>query len=67
VLPVLAAAFLGFFAVANAFFPIINVSLENPYVGGAPEHKHGSREPDGISGRNRPWPKCTPRSDPRRQ
>lgn len=31
VLPVLAAAFVGFFAVANAFFPIIHVSLENPY------------------------------------
>ena len=31
VLPVLAAAFIGFFAVANAFFPVIHVSLENPY------------------------------------
>lgn len=31
VLPVLAAAFAGFFAVANAFFPAIHVSLENPY------------------------------------
>jgi hypothetical protein len=31
VLPVLAAAFVGFFAVANAFFPVIHVSLENPY------------------------------------
>jgi hypothetical protein len=31
VLPVLAATFVGFFAVANAFFPIIHVSLENPY------------------------------------
>jgi len=31
VLPVLAATFLGFFAVANAFFPVIHVSLENPY------------------------------------
>jgi hypothetical protein len=31
VLPVLAAAFAGFFAVANAFFPLIHVSLENPY------------------------------------
>jgi len=31
VLPVLAAAFVGFFAVANAFFPDIHVSLENPY------------------------------------
>ena len=31
VLPVLAAAFLGLFAVANAFFPVIHVSLENPY------------------------------------
>ena len=30
-LPVLAAAFVGFFAVANAFFPVIHVSLENPY------------------------------------
>jgi hypothetical protein len=30
-LPVLAAAFIGFFAVANAFFPAIHVSLENPY------------------------------------
>ena len=31
VLPVLAAAFVGFFAVANAFFSMIHVSLENPY------------------------------------
>src|SRR4051812_1793786 len=31
VLPVLAASFVGFFAVANAFFPVIHVSLENPY------------------------------------
>ncbi|HVT08328.1 MAG TPA: hypothetical protein VHO67_12795 [Polyangia bacterium] len=31
VLPVLAAAFIGFFAVANAFFPVIHVSRENPY------------------------------------
>jgi hypothetical protein len=31
VLPVLAAAFVGFFAVVNAFFPVIHVSLENPY------------------------------------
>src|SRR3954463_12273252 len=31
VLPVLVAAFVGFFAVANAFFPVIHVSLENPY------------------------------------
>ena len=31
VLPVLAATFVGFFAVANAFFPDIHVSLENPY------------------------------------
>jgi hypothetical protein len=31
VLPVLAAALVGFFAVANAFFPVIHVSLENPY------------------------------------
>jgi len=31
VLPVLAAAFVGFFAVANAFFPVVHVSLENPY------------------------------------
>jgi hypothetical protein len=31
VLPVLALAFVGFFAVANAFFPVIHVSLENPY------------------------------------
>ena len=30
-LPVLTAAFVGFFAVANAFFPVIHVSLENPY------------------------------------
>src|SRR6185369_11632092 len=30
-LPVLAAAFVGFFAVANAFFSVIHVSLENPY------------------------------------
>src|SRR6185369_17197764 len=31
VLPVLTAAFVGFFAVANAFFPVVHVSLENPY------------------------------------
>jgi uncharacterized membrane protein YhaH (DUF805 family) len=31
VLPVLTATFVGFFAVANAFFPVIHVSLENPY------------------------------------
>jgi hypothetical protein len=31
VLPVLAATFVGFFAVANAFFPAVHVSLENPY------------------------------------
>ena len=31
VLPVLAVAFVGFFAVANTFFPVIHVSLENPY------------------------------------
>jgi hypothetical protein len=31
VLPVLTAAFVGFFAVANRFFPAIHVSLENPY------------------------------------
>jgi hypothetical protein len=31
VLPALALAFVGFFAVANAFFPAIHVSLENPY------------------------------------
>lgn len=31
VLPVLAAAFVAFFAVANAFFPVIHVSFENPY------------------------------------
>jgi hypothetical protein len=31
VLPVLAAAFVGFFAIANAFFPAIHVSMENPY------------------------------------
>src|SRR4051812_48602464 len=31
VLPVLVAAFVGFFAVANAFFPVIHLSLENPY------------------------------------
>ena len=31
VLPVLAAAFVAFFAVANTFFPVIHVSLENPY------------------------------------
>ena len=31
VLPVLAVAFVGFFAVANAIFPVIHVSLENPY------------------------------------
>jgi len=30
-LPVLAATFVGFFAVANAFFPAVHVSLENPY------------------------------------
>jgi uncharacterized membrane protein YhaH (DUF805 family) len=30
-LPVLAAAFVGFFAIANALFPVIHVSLENPY------------------------------------
>ncbi|HEX2660191.1 MAG TPA: hypothetical protein VHU40_18035, partial [Polyangia bacterium] len=30
-LPVLAVAFVGFFAIANAFFPLIHVSLENPY------------------------------------
>src|SRR5262245_53507312 len=30
VLPVLAATFVGFFAVANAFFSVIHVSLENP-------------------------------------
>src|SRR6187549_2099655 len=29
VLPVLAVAFVGFFAVANTFFPVIHVSLEN--------------------------------------
>jgi hypothetical protein len=31
VLPVVTATFVGFFAVANAFFPVIHVSLENPY------------------------------------
>jgi hypothetical protein len=31
VLPVLAAAFVGFFAVANALFPVIHISLEDPY------------------------------------
>ncbi|HVY37062.1 MAG TPA: hypothetical protein VHM31_03985 [Polyangia bacterium] len=31
VLPVLAVTFIGFFAVANAFFPVIHVSRENPY------------------------------------
>src|SRR5512140_2603413 len=31
VLPVLVATFVGFFVVANAFFPVIHVSLENPY------------------------------------
>jgi hypothetical protein len=31
VLPVLTTAFVGFFVVANAFFPAIHVSLENPY------------------------------------
>ncbi|HEY5285135.1 MAG TPA: hypothetical protein VIM14_20245, partial [Polyangia bacterium] len=31
VLPVLASTFVGFFTVANAFFPAIHVSLENPY------------------------------------
>jgi hypothetical protein len=31
VLPVLAAAFVGFFAVANTFFSAIHISLENPY------------------------------------
>lgn len=35
VLPVLAATFLGFFAVANAFFPVIHVSLESPYADAA--------------------------------
>ncbi|HXJ19532.1 MAG TPA: hypothetical protein VMT03_04795 [Polyangia bacterium] len=30
-LPVLAVTFAGFFAAANAFFPRIHVSLENPY------------------------------------
>lgn len=30
-LPVLAGTFVGFFIVANAFFPVIHVSLENPY------------------------------------
>src|SRR4051812_49697560 len=30
-LPVLAAAFIGFFVVANVCFPVIHVSLENPY------------------------------------
>jgi len=28
--PVSSATFVGFFAIANAFFPIIHVSLENP-------------------------------------
>ncbi len=32
VLPVLAATFLGFFAVANAFFSTIHVSLQSPYA-----------------------------------
>ncbi len=32
VLPVVAAAFVGFFAVANAFFPVIHVSLQSPYA-----------------------------------
>jgi uncharacterized membrane protein YhaH (DUF805 family) len=31
VLPVLAGTFVGFFAIANAFFPAIHVSLESPY------------------------------------
>jgi uncharacterized membrane protein YhaH (DUF805 family) len=31
VLPVLTAVFVGFFTVANRFFPVIHVSLENPY------------------------------------
>lgn len=31
VLPVLAASFVGFFVVANAYFRVIHVSLENPY------------------------------------
>jgi hypothetical protein len=35
VLPVLAAAFVGFFAVANAFFPVIHVSLQTPYADAA--------------------------------
>src|SRR6478609_9019292 len=35
VLPVLAAAFVGFFAVANAFFQVIHVSLESPYADAA--------------------------------
>ena len=35
VLPVLAVAFVGFFAVANAFFPVIHVSLESPYADAA--------------------------------
>ena len=35
VLPVLAVAFVGSFAVANAFFPVIHVSLENPYADAA--------------------------------
>jgi hypothetical protein len=35
VLPVLTVAFVGFFAVANTFFPVIHVSLENPYVDAA--------------------------------
>lgn len=32
VLPVLGATFIGFFIVANAFFPLIHVSLESPYA-----------------------------------
>jgi hypothetical protein len=35
VLPVLAATFVGFFFIANVFFPIIHVSLEHPYVDAA--------------------------------
>ncbi len=31
VLPILTAVFVGFFAVANALFPVVHVSLENPY------------------------------------
>lgn len=31
VLPVLTASFVGFFAVANTFFPVVHVSLGNPY------------------------------------